>query len=100
MQPSSKVPLMVIGKKLSFKLEGEKLAALIKEPRPILYECEGMYTWININQVKNAIRRCEDEEIRAKNNEVPYTPHITFNWQRNVTDVFLADAVKELLEKK
>lgn len=100
MVQNSKIPLWVGGEKLSFRLDGEKLAGLIENPRPILYGFKGLYTWININQVKNAIRRCKDEVLRAKNNEVLYTPHITFKWNRNVTDVHLAEAVKELLEKK
>lgn len=100
MKTNSKVPLLVSGEKLSFTLEGTELAALIENPRPVLYSYKGLYTWINVNQIKNAIRRCKDEELRAKNNDVPYTPHITFKWNRNVTDVHLADAIKELLEKK
>lgn len=100
MKTNSKVPLLLLAKKFLYKLEGEKLAALIKTPRPVLLECEGLYAWFSINKIKNAIRHCKDEELRAKNNEVPYTPHIGFKWGCKVTDVYLADAIKELLEKK
>lgn len=100
MKTSSKIPLLFTAKKFLYKLEGEKLTALIENPRPVLLACEGIYTYININKIKNFIRRVADEKLRAKNNEIPYTPCIVFKWNRNVTDVYLAEAIKELLEVK
>lgn len=100
MEPNLRIPLLLLGDKFSYRLEGIKLTTLIKNPRPVLLENKGLYTWFSMNMIKNFVRRCVDEELRAKNNEVPYTPHINFKWNRNVTDVYLADAIKELLEKK
>ena len=97
---NSKIPLTVIAKSPSIKLDGKRLSDLIGFPRPILIHWDGLFSWINIHKVKNMIRNIGDAKLRAKANNQQYMPCMVFKFNRNVVDNHLAEAIVALLEKK
>lgn len=96
MELSSKIPLVVTEKNSSFVLEGKDLIDIMKKPRPILWNREGLYGWISIIKVRNAIRIAEDRIKTAINN---YTLPSKMVYVWNVKDSIpesVAQAIEEM----
>ena len=100
MKPNSKVPLMVTDASCLIILEGETLDDLMANPRPILWNREGLYSWISAVRVRNSVNLLKDAAISMKNNNdttplcLPYTPVNT--QQITGVDKELAQAIEEM----
>jgi len=101
---SSKIPLVVIEPGCSIMLEGKVLDDMVENPRPILWNREGLYGWVSITQMRNTIRTAKDAIKIAKNNHLTVSHIIRMKWDViTPTAEAPAQAIEEmskLLEKK
>jgi len=65
---NSRIPLMVTEAGSLIVLEGKVLDDLMANPRPILWNREGLYSWIPAVRVRNSVSLLKDEAISKKNN--------------------------------
>ena len=68
MEQNSKVPLVITSESSLLVLEGEVLDDLMTNPRPILWNREGLYLWVEGTRVRNSVNRLKDYVIAKKNN--------------------------------
>ena len=107
MQRNSKIPLTVTNSSCLLVLEGKVLDDLMANPRPILWNREGLYSWIPAVRVRNSVNILKDEAVSKKNNNDLTVPQLIYTAvstkQLIGTDKILAQAIDEmakLLEKK
>ena len=97
MEPSSKIPLVVIEPSCFVTLVGKILNEAIKNPRPILWNREGSYGWISAVRIRNAIRRRTDSIKAADNNYDTKPQWLKFNWNETTRATeHLAQAIEEM----
>ena len=65
---NSRIPLMVTEAGSLIVLEGKVLDDLMANPRPILWNREGLYSWIPAVRVRNYVNVMKDKVISKKNN--------------------------------
>jgi len=100
MKPNSKIPLVVTSESSLMILEGEVLNDLIANPRPILWNREGLYFWIPVVRVRNSVSLLKDNTISRKNNNdttplnLVYAP--TYTHQLKHIRKELAQAIEEM----
>ena len=80
MEQSSKMPLMITKNSFSIKLTGKTAEALLKQPRPILWNNDGVRCWILTKAVKNQARVINDKKTHCKANDLPFKVEFTFAW--------------------
>ena len=68
MQPNSRVPYLVTNSSCLIVLEGKVLDDLMANPRPILWNREGLYSWIPAVRVRNSVSKLKDDVVSKKNN--------------------------------
>ena len=68
MLQNSRIPLRVTNSSCLIVLEGKVLDDLMANPRPILWNREGLYSWIPAVRVRNSVNILKDEVISKKNN--------------------------------
>jgi len=101
MELNSKIPLVVTEKNSSFVLEGKTLTDMMETPRPILWNREGLYGWISIIQMRNAVRIAKDKIKAADNNYVTLSPTIICRWNDTISTIViwpLAQAIEEMFK--
>jgi len=100
MQQNSKIPLMVTGADSLIVLEGKVLDDLMANPRPILWNREGLYSWIPAVRVRNSVNLLKDEAISKKNNNDSTVLQLIYNVvnteQLVSVDKELAQAIEEM----
>jgi len=100
MQQNSKIPLMVTGADSLIVLEGKVLDDLMANPRPILWNREGLYSWIPAVRVRNSVNLLKDEAISKKNNNDSTVLQLIYNvvntGQLVSVDKELAQAIEEM----
>ncbi len=104
---NSRIPLQVTESGCLLVLEGEVLNDLMANPRPILWNREGLYFWIPRVRVRNDANRMKDTIVSKKNNNDVTALQLVYAVV-NAVQLFgiekqLAQAVEEmskLLEKK
>jgi len=69
-------PVIVKQKGSKLLVSGSLLEQLIKEPKPILWDREGLHGWIPVEMVRNAIMHLQD----LLKLPVERTKHIVFVW--------------------
>ena len=104
---NSRIPLMVTEAGSLIVLEGKVLDDLMANPRPILWNREGLYSWIPAVRVRNSVSILKDKAISKKNNNDLSPLTLTYKCQDTTLLVHiykeLAQAIEEmskLLEKK
>ena len=65
---NSKIPYLVTDKNSLIVLKGKVLDDLTVNPRPILWNNEGLYLWIPAIRVRNYVSVLKDDAISKKNN--------------------------------
>ena len=68
MPQNSRIPLVATEAGCLLVLEGKVLTDLMANPRPILWNREGLYSWIPAVRVRNSVGLLKDEAISKKNN--------------------------------
>lgn len=68
MKQNSKIPYVVIESGSLLVLEGKVLDDLITNPRAILWNREGLYSWIPAVRVRNSVSKLKDDIVSKKNN--------------------------------
>ena len=68
MGPNLRIPLQVTESGCLLVLEGKVLDDLMANPRPILWNREGLYFWIPATRVRNDANRMKDTIVSKKNN--------------------------------
>ncbi|TSA58215.1 hypothetical protein D4R42_00110 [bacterium] len=100
MQQNSKIPLMVTRADSLIVLEGKVLDDLMANPRPILWNREGLYSWIPAVRVRNSVNLLKDEAISKKNNNDSTVLQLIYNvvntGQLVSVDKELAQAIEEM----
>lgn len=108
MGQSSRIPLVVTEAGSLIVLEGEVLDDLMANPRSILWNSEGLYSWIPAMRVRNSVSMLKDEAVSKKNNNDLSVLQLTYTCINalqltSTTLRELAQAIEEmskLLEKK
>ena len=80
MNNSSKIPLVITKNSFSITLKGKTAEALLQQPRPILWNNDGMYCWISLIRIKNQVRCINDTITHAKANDQLYEPIFMLTW--------------------
>ena len=81
---SSRIPLVITKNSFAIKLTGKTAEALLQQPRPILWNNDGLYCWIPLVRINNQVRRIKDRIIHAKANDQSYEPTFVLDWGGNV----------------
>jgi len=91
---------MVTGADSLIVLEGKVLDDLMANPRPILWNREGLYSWIPAVRVRNSVNLLKDEAISKKNNNDSTVLQLIYNvvntGQLVSVDKELAQAIEEM----
>lgn len=108
MKSNSKIPLIITSESSLLVLEGEVLDDLMANPRAILWNRGGLYSYIPAVRVRNSVSKLKDDIISKKNNNdlsllnLVYKANSAIQLVSN-TAKELAQAIEEmskLLEKK
>ena len=82
---NSKIPLLITEDNYLGKLEGVRAEALLRQPRPILWNREGLYCWISLNRILNQANIIKDKQKHAKANDLPFAPVFYLSWDTTLT---------------
>jgi hypothetical protein len=80
MGQSSKIPLIIIKNSFSIKLTGKTAEALLQQPRPILWNNDGLYCWISQRRIENIVSNIKDRQKHAESNDMPFSPKFDLAW--------------------
>ena len=98
---SSRIPLVVTKNSFSIKLTGKTAEALLQQPRPILWNNDGLYCWVHTIRVANQARIIKDKQKHAEANDLPFKLEFRFEWDRSRPDVKeMAQAIELMSQEK
>ena len=81
MNNSSKIPLVIVKNSFSIKLTGETAEALLQQPRPVLWNNDGLYCWFPAIKIVNLVSVIKDKQKHAEANDLAYSPEICIAWE-------------------
>lgn len=79
MNNDQKIPLIITKNSFSIILTGKTAEALLQQPRPILWNNDGLYCWVSLIRVKNQANIIKDKQIHAEANDLPFAPEFCFS---------------------
>lgn len=97
MSDNSKIPLVITKNSFSIKLTGKTAEALLQQPRPILWNNDGLYAWIPLKRVKNLVRIAKDKQKHAKANDLIFQSELRIQWPNSQLNSLLVEA-KEMAQ--
>lgn len=80
MKQNSKIPLVITKNSFSIKLKGKTAEALLQQPRPILWNNDGMYCWFSQQRIKNMVSVIKDQQKHAKANDLTFKVGFDLKW--------------------
>ena len=101
MEQSSKIPLVITKNSFSLTLKGKTAEALLQQPRPILWNNDGLYCWISAVRVVNLVSVIKDKQKHAEANDLLYNPEFRLVWNdgmlsKNGSAKEMAQAIEEM----
>ena len=102
MNNSSKIPLVIAKNNFSIKLTGKTAEALLQQPRPILWNNNGLYCWISLIRMKNLVRTVKDKQKHAEANDLLFQPELSIRWLSQLTTeaIEMAQAIELMSQEK
>lgn len=102
MEQSSKIPLVITKNSFSIKLTGKTAEALLQQPRPVLWNNDGMWCWIPAVRVVNQACNIKDMQKHAAANDLSFKIEFNFAFDSVVrgTAKDMAQAIELMSQEK